>query len=222
MLVQASLDFPFGSHPSRSAWTCSRVERSSGSPPRADISPAGSPSLALLSLPSSPVAAHASVLCTRGRPGRKATAATLRLYALVRRTMRSLHAGRRLRLAGPGGDPAGLRRRLRSRAPHDALTPRRPAPTARRPRRRPLQGSAAVYALVRRTMRSLHAGRRLRLAGPGGDPAGLRRRLRSRAPHDARACASPDDDPDALSRTGPKWGSQETPLSVPSFLLAEI
>ncbi len=63
-----------------------------------------------------------------------------RVYALVRRTMRSLH-DRRLRLAGLRRRPSGSAPRLRSRAPHDALASR-PAPPARRsPRRRP-SGSA--------------------------------------------------------------------------------
>jgi hypothetical protein len=43
----------------------------------------------------------------------------------VRRTMRSLLAAGACGSPGPGGDPTGLRLRLRSRAPHDALAPRR-------------------------------------------------------------------------------------------------
>src|SRR6478609_3564152 len=158
-----------------------------------------------------------------GACGSPARAATLRVYAidyaLVRRTMRPHLAAGSCGSPGPGGDPAGLRHRLRSRASHDALAPhadacgyagsgRRPcgstpsttlscaarcartsppAPAARRVRAATLRVYAIDYALVRRTMRSHLTPTPAATPGPGGDPAGLRHRLRSRAPHDAPA-----------------------------------
>jgi hypothetical protein len=199
------------------------------------------------------------LLGRRLRPAGPGGAATLRVQAagcaLVRRTMRA-SSRRRLRLAGPGGDPAGPGRRLRSRAPHDARSHhadasglpipaatlrvraagcalvRRttrafitPAPPACRSSAATLRVQAAGCALVRCTMRALTtpapAARRRSTPSPAaplrdgdrrrhaleltldartsarpapaacrpgrrGDPAGPGRRLRSRAPHDAR------------------------------------
>ena len=61
-----------------------------------------------------------------------------------------------------------------------ALASRRPAPPPRAGQRRPLRVYAYVHALVRRTVRSLHAGQRLHLVRASGDPARLRLRPRSR------------------------------------------
>src|SRR5689334_20066810 len=44
------------------------------------------------------------------------------VYALVRRTVRSLHPGQRLHLAGPAATPPASAARLRSRALRDAPT----------------------------------------------------------------------------------------------------
>src|SRR4051794_34850844 len=68
-----------------------------------------------------------------GACGPPVQAATLRVYAidyaLVRRCART-SPPTPAATPGPGGDPAGLHLRLRSRASHDALAPSPPAPAA--------------------------------------------------------------------------------------------
>jgi len=172
-----------------------------------------------------PTALSCPARCARGSPlrssGAPGSAATLRVSAadcaLVPCTMRSRLTAPLLRRAKLSRDPTGQRRRLCSRALHDALAAHRSAPPARQAHRRPygsapptalscparcargsplrssgapgsaatLRVSAADYTLVPCTMRSRLAAPLLRRAKLSGDPTGQRRRLCSRALHDA-------------------------------------